>query len=154
MARKKWRAVLLLLLCAVAAYWRPMSLGEAVVAEGSNFSATSILCRITNGHIDSLTHSYDLAPGSAGAAAMTDILENYSYHRCLRTYLSDGSMDGKGGSDYTIILGTTKETVILSGTGELILGGRIYRTDYIGQKSSMALMEEILELLETCEPTK
>ena len=154
MTKKKWIAVLALLLCAAALYWRPMSLAEAVAAEDSNIYATTILYRIPNGHIDNLTQSYDLAPGSPEAAALTDILEQYSYHRCLRTYVSDGSMDNKGGSDYTILINTTRENMVVSGTGEILIGPYLYRTDYIGKRNGMALVEDIAALLSTCEPAK
>ena len=152
MTRKKWIALLAVLLCAVTLYWRPMNLGQAVAAEESNFAVTSNLHRITNGNIDNLVLSYDLPAGSPEVAAMAEILEKYSYHRCLRTPFSDGSMDGKGGSDYTIILSTTKEHIICSGTGEILVGSRLYRTDYIGQRNGMKLVEEITALLAACEP--
>lgn len=151
MTKKKWLCVALVILCA-AVYWRPMNLGAAVTAEHSNFSVVSILHRITNGKIDNLTRSYDLPAGSAEAAAMADILEKYSYHRCLRTYISDGSMDGKGGSDYTILLSTTREHITFTGTGEIAIGSRVYRTDYIGRRNSMDLVEEVAALLATCTP--
>ena len=152
MTEKKRLLWALPLLCAIVIYWRPMSLGEAVTAEESNYAVTSILHRVTNGKIDNLSLSYDLPAGSGEAAAMAEILEKYTYHRCLRTPFSDGSMDGKGGSDHTILLSTTKEHIIFSGTGEILLGSRVYRTDYFGNKKGMKLVEEAAALLAECAP--
>ena len=157
MTRKKWLLLGAALLCALAAFYWPMNLGQAVPLETENYVVTWIESSIVNDGLSARpqqsTTTYDINSNSPEGKELVGILSSYSYHRCLRTLWGGGSIDGKGGLGGTLLLSGGGETLILPGTGEILLGSTVYRTDYMGQKNSTALGGEILKLLAGCTPT-
>lgn len=156
MRKKRW--LMAALLCALAAFYWPMNLGKAVPLKTENYVVTwvesSIVSQGLSARPSQSATTYDLEGDSPQGKELGGILSSYSYHRCGRTLWGGGSIDGKGGLGGTLLLSGGGETLVLPGTGELLLGGTVYRTDYIGQKNSMALGGEILKLLTGCTPTE
>lgn len=158
MTRKRWMLLAAALLCALAAFYWPMNLGKAVPLKTENYVVTWIESSIVSDGLSARpqqsTKTYDLHSSSPEGKELAGILSSYSYRRCGRTLWGGGSIDGKGSLGGTLLLSGGGETLVLPGTGELLLGGTVYRTDYIGQKNSMALGGEILKLLAGCTPTE
>ena len=156
MRKKRW--LMAALLCTLAAFYWPMNLGKAVPLKTENYVVTwvesSIVSQGLSARPSQSATTYDLEGDSPQGKELGGILSSYSYHRCGRTLWGGGSIDGKGGLGGTLLLSGGGETLVLPGTGELLLGGTVYRTDYIGQKNSMALGGEILKLLAGCTPTE
>lgn len=152
--KKKWLIAAAVVL-AVVVYWRPMSLADAVLAADGSAGITWVETIIEGSGLSAragVEHAdYEVRPGSPEAEELGAVLEKYTYHRCLRTPFSDGSMNGKGGGMASLHLRSAASLSNL-GSGEIVIDGVNYRMDYVGRRSSMALMEDMEALLETWTP--
>ena len=114
MTRKKWLLLGAALLCALAAFYWPMNLGQAVPLETENYVVTWIESSIVNDGLSARpqqsTTTYDINSNSPEGKELVGILSSYSYHRCLRTLWGGGSIDGKGGLGGTLLLSGGGET--------------------------------------------
>ena len=95
---------------------------------------------------DIISTQYSFSPGAEAFEQIQQILGEYSFHRCLRTYFSSASLNGKKGTDRWLHLYAGQKSVITGGSGEILVSSRIYRV-YGGKKAALLMTEEIRGVL-------
>ena len=104
---------------------------------------------------DRTSTNYRLEADSEEAAQMRDILSRCTCHRSWRTLIG-GAIDGGGTDGWLFLMAYDEEggaeDLFSSGSGEIFLGGRIYRLGYWGDGQARAMLEEVRALLEACTP--
>ena len=82
-----------------------------------------------------------------------EILERYSYHRCLRTIFPNTDLEGNDAGFFLHIWG---ENLYIStgGTGEIVVNDHVYRMGLFGNQKLLAFMEELATVLAEAEPVE
>lgn len=116
-----------LLLCG-ALYFRPLSLSDNI-KESNSFTIQINDFGVRNGepYIDST--SYD-ALTDEQKEEIIELLDASSYHRTLKTYVSDGSMEQIGDQAVYIYIydgDTLSESIYVSDSGQLSVNDRLYQ---------------------------
>lgn len=116
-----------LLLCG-ALYFRPLSLSDNI-RESTSFTVQINDFGVRNGepYIDST--SYDTLTDEQ-KDKIIELLSAFSYHRTLKTYISDGSMEQVG--DRVVYLyiydgATLSESIYVSDSGQISVNDRLYQ---------------------------
>jgi hypothetical protein len=94
---------------------------------------------------------YRLQSDSEELNDIREILSRYSYRRIFRTLLSDApTLGNDAGYWIQIWVHDPEWRVVLStgGTGEIIVGNRIYRIGFRGNKVNLEMMGEIRSVLD------
>ena len=101
--------------------------------------------------MDSTTYSF--AEGSPDAESVGEILQRYSYHRCLRTFFPNTDLEGNDAGYWLHIWG---ENLYIStgGTGEIVVNDHVYRMGLLGNLKNQAFLEEIAAMLAEAEPVQ
>ena len=116
-----------LLLCG-ALYCRPLSLSDNI-RENTSFTVQINDFGVRNGepYIDST--SYDTLTDEQ-KGEIIELLDASSYHRTLKTYLSDGSMEQVGDRVVYIYIydgATLSESIYVSDSGQISVNDRLYQ---------------------------
>lgn len=116
-----------LLLCG-ALYFRPLSLSDNI-RESTSFTVQINDFGVRNGepYIDST--SYDTLTDEQ-KGEIIELLDASSYHRTLKTYLSDGSMEQIGDQVVYIYIydgDTLSESIYVSDSGQISVNDRLYK---------------------------
>ena len=101
---------------------------------------------IENGELQSKTTEYRLEPGSPMFSQISGILDKYSYHLSWKSIATNIAMHGNN-PGYWLNIYSGESVIIAGGTGEIIIGSRIYRIGYFGDKTAVSMMEDIREAL-------
>lgn len=91
-------------------------------------------------------HTYRLESDSPAYAQIRQILSNYSYRRCLRTFVGDQVLEGNN-PGYWLQLYAGENSVILGGTGEICVNTRIHRVGMFTSGRAQKLMREVIAVL-------
>lgn len=144
----KWLGIVLVVLL-LAIYLWPFSLLDKLPFSDDDIS---VVCVELSAQPSSTITSYLFAPDSPEAEKLMDILGGYSAHRTWRTLVSDASTEGNDTGWFLHVYSGTETYFSCGGSGEIILGDHVYRTDYVGHSHGLALMEEIEAFLAGCTP--
>jgi len=93
-----------------------------------------------------ITTNYQFQADSTEFAHIQQILNKFSFHRSLRTFFDDASMDGND-AGYWLHIYSGESDISCGGTGEIMVNGRVYRIGYWGNKKALSMMREISDLL-------
>ena len=132
----------------------PLSVsGRLPVAGGATVIWDEVKWPSGDSDLDAVPVSYSLAASSQEALALEGILREYSCHRSLKTLWGDGSLSGNEGDGWlTIYADGGARYLISGGAGEIILNGRVYRVDYLGNQRSREMIAQVRRLLADCVP--
>lgn len=138
--------ILLLILGGVLLY--PMPLYE-FISESDDLIVyhTTVEIDQTDGSPRMETKEYHFDGGTEKIQLIRQILSTYSYHRGLRYFGKDGSMEG-GSAGIWIQLYSGENSIASVGTKEISINNRVGRIGYWGNKESRSLISEILTVLE------
>lgn len=144
--RKKtmWAAVgiAVLLICCVV-YFHPMSLSDCIGADDRIALSISML-NTSNGEANIDTTDYnDITLEQQ--KTITDLLENRTYTRSLRTILSNSSLSDIGGKTVTlcVYLGDSlRHSIQITENGQFLLDNRIYKI-----KNAEQLLDQLTGIL-------
>jgi len=139
--------VLLIVVLSAILLW-PLSFSNAIT-EG-----TELRLRIRDiGLVDDVPNDtaeeYRFQPNSEEYIQIQQILSKYSYHRSFKTFGSMfsgiASIGGTGGK--LLNLTSNGKEIFLGGKGEIIVNNNMYRVGLVGNKTALALIDEILDVL-------
>ncbi len=126
-------------------FLRPFSFSD-VIMDNTDLFVVYIDTALESGMPKHTTTTYQFQPGSEEFAQIEQILNNYSFHRSLRTFFNDASMDGND-AGYWLHLYSGENTILCGGTGEIVVNDHIYRIGYWGNETALSMMGEISKLL-------
>ena len=151
MKKKIW--LMLAAALALVLYFRPLPFPALSFEDADNLNIHKVDLAIEHGKplMDSTTYSF--AEGSPEAKAIGEILERYSYRRCLRTIFSNTDLEGNDAGYWLHIWGGDLY-FSSGGTGEINLNDRVYRMGWFGNRSNLAFLEEIAAVLAEAEPSQ
>ena len=95
------------------------------------------------------TYQETYFPDSAEFAQIMDILSRYTYHRSFRTLAGANNIEGNHAGYWLHVYldhGDERMTFTCGGTGEILID-RVWRVGYWGDRASLAMMEELSEVL-------
>lgn len=144
--RKKtmWAAVgiAVLLICCVV-YFHPMSLSDCIGADDRIALSISML-NTSNGEANIDTTDYnDITLEQQ--KTITDLLENRTYTRSLRTILSNSSLSDIGGKTVTLCVyrgDSLRHSIQITENGQFLLDNRIYKI-----KNAEQLLDQLTGIL-------
>lgn len=120
---------------------------ENIILNDNDLNVVYIKVRVINdGPLQNAT-SYYYESGSEKIGQIQQILSKYTYHRGIRSWSKDTTLEGND-AGYWIQLYSGERNIICGGTGEIIVDGHIYHIGYWGNKKALKLMDEIRELLD------
>lgn len=128
-----------------AVFLWPLSF-QGVFPPDTELVVTHSLISIENGVPRHTTANYEFAPDSQQFAQIEQILSGYTYHRSLRSFSSDTTVNGND-AGYWLFLYCGKGRILCSGTGEIVVNDRVYRMGYWGNQKAFSLMEELSAVL-------
>ena len=96
--------------------------------------------------------AYEVQPGTEKHRQIRQVLGQYSYRRTWRTFFFwDSPLNNDAlGTGYTFNLyelGDAGNYISSSGTGEIIVNGRIYRIGYWGNRKASKMTDELRSVL-------
>lgn len=144
----KWLGIALVVLVLAIYLWPFPILDKLPFSEDD----ISVVCVELSAQPSSTITSYLFDPESPEAEQLMDILGSYSAHRTWRTLASNASTEGNDAGWFLHVYSGTETYFSCGGTGEIILGDHVYRTDYFGHSRGLALMKEIEAFLAGCTP--
>ena len=89
--------------------------------------------------------------GSAEFEQIIDLLSRYTYHRSFRTLVGANGMEGNRAGYWLHVYldhGDDRVDFNCGGTGEVLIDGLVWRVGYLGNRASLAMMNELSDILE------
>ena len=145
---KKKIAICAMVMVAVAigiVFLWPLSF-SGVITDNADLFVVHIDADIENGIPKHTSRNYQFQPDSKEFTQIQQILDRYTFHRSLRTFFDDVSMEGND-AEYWLHLYSGENQILCGGTGEIIVNNHVYRIGYWGNKTALSMMEEISDLL-------
>lgn len=84
-------------------------------------------------------------------AQIMDILSRYTYHRSFRTLAGANGMEGNHAGywlDVYLDHGDDRVDFNCGGGGEVLIDGLVWRIGYLGNRSSLTMMQELSDIFE------
>lgn len=84
-------------------------------------------------------------------AQIIDILSRYTYHRSFRTLAGANGTEGNHAGYWLGVYldhGGDRVDFTCGGTGEILIDGLVWRVGYWGDRTSLAMMQELSDMLE------
>ncbi len=72
-----------------------------------------------------------------------NIIENYSYHKCFKTWINEGQLNGVR---YQILI--NEKRMVIAENSYIIIDSNIYRIGYLGNSKVKKMITELKDLLE------
>jgi hypothetical protein len=70
------------------------------------------------------------------------IIENYSYHKCFKTWINDGQLNGVR---YQILI--NEKRMVIAENSYIIIDSNIYRIGYLGNSKAKKMITKLKDLL-------
>ena len=140
-------------LVALLIHIRPLPFPELSFFGDGDLSVQKVDFSTEFGNLDVTNTLYSISEGSPEAEAIGEVLERYSYHRCLRTIFPNTDLIGMD-SGFTIFLWGGNLSFNSSGTGEIVVNGHVYRMGLLGNLKNQAFMEELAAVLAEAQPVE
>ncbi len=138
--------IILIFLTSVIIFFYPLPF-ERNIQNDYDLNVVYIRVSLVNGEPQQNSTSYHYESGSKEIGRIKQILRKYSYHRGIRSWSKNNTMEGND-VGYWIQLYSGENNIIMGGTGEIIVNNHIYHIGYWGNSKAQTLMEELREVLE------
>jgi len=142
-----WGAVLLIAVIAAAVYFRPLSFEKLIVSD----SALSIACTemtVRDGKAVNDTSTRNIEPGTPEYDELKAILEKYSYHRNLKSFIEAKNIKTKATAYFfyiSVVENDEKISIHLGDSKEIFVDWHSYDIGYFGDKKYTEFLEEFTE---------
>jgi hypothetical protein len=137
--------VIILSIISIIVYiFRPISFGK----EFSNADEITVLYPVNlldkDGKYKPDFKSLTFYSNSTKFHEIKNIIENYSYHKCFKTWINDGQLNGV---HYQI--STNEKRIVIAENSYIIIDSNIYRVGYFGNLKVKKMITELNDLLKT-----
>lgn len=122
----------LLLICTIL-YFKPLSLSSVVDKDTKMYITLMEYSELNSTEYPNITEEQQ--------EEILSVLDEYTYHRTFGTLFSNGTMHGLGNK--VLYIANNGKVIIVTETGKLSIGGKIYSIDNAEQ-----LIQQILEIVE------
>ncbi len=136
--------ILVIVVIGMVSLW-PLSF-SGIIADDADLIVVRTDAEIEDDAPKHTVTNYQFQPDTTEFAQIKQILNNYSFHRSLRTFFDDASIDGND-ARYWLHIYSGENNITCGGTGEIIVNSHVYRIGYWGNKTALSMMEEISDLL-------
>lgn len=136
--------VIILTIVSIIVYiFRPIPFGK----EFSNANEITVIYRVNSidkdGKYKPDMKSLTFYSNSTKFYEIKNIIEKYSYHKCLKTWINDGQLNGVS---YQIL--TNEKRIVITENSNIIIDSDFFRVGYFGNSKVKKMITELKDLLE------
>ncbi|MCL2149598.1 MAG: hypothetical protein FWH51_01520 [Dehalococcoidia bacterium] len=127
----------------------PLSFADAITSDAAmRIDVTAH--RLEGNLLTGTSETYILQPDSEEFLQIQRLLDEYPYHRSFRSFSRHASISNAGSVLWiSQVFGDGESRqVVLADNGEVIVNGHVYRMGYWGNQQALAVMGEIVSILE------
>lgn len=131
---------------------------DSLVRDEDSIFITNIEDKTINGKARLDSKCYTIYSDTQEHIQFKNILKKYTYHRTLKSITGQKGLQ-RNYDGYTLIIyigedgGNTRNSVIINGNGEVLVNSNSYDVGFLSNKKSIAMMEEIKEILNKKQPS-
>ena len=112
---------------------------ENVISNSTDLYLVYIETGITDGMVQHESTDYRFAADSEEVEQIQQILQRYSYHRCLRSWSDNAHIDDNG-AGYWLQLYSGDNNIICGGTNAIIVNNHVYHIGYWGNQKALSII--------------